>query len=73
MGPRLAVPGHNSVTQLHPAHHGWHCRVAALFGRLPELGNTLISHRYELEQATAAFDTAAERAAGALKVVVDVS
>lgn len=47
--------------------------AAQLLADLPELAGALISHRYELDRADAAFDAAADRAAGAIKVVVDVS
>lgn len=67
-------------TQLRVAlYYGYHdgrreTDVAAeLLGALPELPGALITHRYELDRAVEAFGTAADRAAGAIKVVVDVS
>jgi threonine dehydrogenase-like Zn-dependent dehydrogenase len=47
--------------------------AAELLGALPDLPAALISHRFDLEQAAAAFTTAGDRSAGAIKVVVDVS
>jgi threonine dehydrogenase-like Zn-dependent dehydrogenase len=47
--------------------------AAQLLADIPELPGALISHRFELDRAGQAFDTAADRAAGAIKVVVDVS
>jgi 2-desacetyl-2-hydroxyethyl bacteriochlorophyllide A dehydrogenase len=47
--------------------------AAELLGALPDLPAALISHRFELERAADAFATAADRGAGAIKVVVDVS
>lgn len=46
--------------------------AAQLLADLPELPGALISNRFELDRARAAFDTAADRAAGAIKVVIDV-
>ena len=46
--------------------------AAAVLADIPELADALITHRFELEQAPAAFATAADRAAGAIKVVVDI-
>jgi threonine dehydrogenase-like Zn-dependent dehydrogenase len=46
--------------------------AAELLGQLPELPDALISHRFGLDDAARAFDTAGDRAAGAIKVVVDV-
>lgn len=47
--------------------------AAQLLANLPELPGALISHRFELDRASAAFKAAGDRAAGAIKVVVDVS
>jgi threonine dehydrogenase-like Zn-dependent dehydrogenase len=46
--------------------------AAAVLGRRPELGDALITHRFPLERAAEAFAAAADRASGAIKVVVDV-
>lgn len=56
-------------------HHGERETDAAarLLSRLPELPQALISHRFALDDAPSAFVTAADRAAGAIKVVVDVN
>ena len=47
--------------------------AAQLLADLPELPDALISHRFEFGRASEAFDAAADRAEGAIKVVVDVS
>lgn len=41
----------------------------SLLHRRPEIGNTIITHQFALEAATEAFDVAASRAEGAIKVV----
>lgn len=46
--------------------------AAELLAQLPELPDALITHRFEFDRARAAFDAAGNRAAGAIKVVVDV-
>lgn len=45
--------------------------AAALLARRPELGPTLITHRFPLDAAREAFATARDRAAGAIKVVLE--
>ncbi len=47
--------------------------AAELLGRLPDLPAALVTHRFPLERAAEAFAVAADRAAGAIKVVVDVT
>jgi 2-desacetyl-2-hydroxyethyl bacteriochlorophyllide A dehydrogenase len=44
--------------------------AAGLLGARPELGDILISHRFPLDDAAEAFRVAADRAAGAIKVVL---
>jgi threonine dehydrogenase-like Zn-dependent dehydrogenase len=44
--------------------------AAALLGRRPELPAALVTHRFALDQAGAAFRTAGDRAAGAIKVML---
>lgn len=47
--------------------------AAELLAALPDLPAALISHRFELGQAADAFAAAGDRAAGAIKVVIDIS
>jgi threonine dehydrogenase-like Zn-dependent dehydrogenase len=47
--------------------------AAELLGQLPELPDALITHRFEFDRAVDAFAAAGDRAAGAIKVVVDVA
>ena len=55
-------------------HHGGHREVeasAALLARRPELARTLVTHRFGLDEAPEAFRVAADRSAGAIKVVLE--
>ncbi|MDW3217223.1 MAG: alcohol dehydrogenase catalytic domain-containing protein [Acidimicrobiales bacterium] len=45
--------------------------AARLLAELPELGSTLITHRFPLDAAPEAFAVAGDRAAGAIKVVLE--
>jgi len=45
--------------------------AAALLAAQPEIARTLITHRFPLEDAPTAFRVAADRAAGAIKVVLE--
>lgn len=45
--------------------------AARLLAELPDLGDTLITHRYPLDAAADAFATAGDRASGAIKVVFE--
>ena len=45
--------------------------AAGVLARTPEIARTLVTHRFPLEAATEAFATAADRAAGAIKVVLE--
>ncbi|MEZ7962622.1 MAG: alcohol dehydrogenase catalytic domain-containing protein [Ilumatobacter sp.] len=63
-------------TALYWGHHDGRRETdiaAEVLGRLPGLPDALISHRFELGDAARAFTTAADRSAGAVKVIVDVS
>jgi len=45
--------------------------AAALLAELPDLGNTMITHRFPLDGAAEAFAAARDRASGAIKVVFE--
>ncbi|HWW45012.1 MAG TPA: alcohol dehydrogenase catalytic domain-containing protein [Acidimicrobiia bacterium] len=45
--------------------------AAVLLARTPSIASALVTHRFPLEDATTAFDVAADRAAGAIKVVLE--
>jgi len=45
--------------------------AAALLGANPEIASTLVTHRFPLADAAEAFRVAADRAAGAIKVVIE--
>ena len=45
--------------------------AAAILGRQPEIAHALITHRFPLDAAPEAFAVAADRAAGAIKVVLE--
>ncbi len=47
--------------------------AARILGENPTIADALVTHRFPLDGATEAFATAADRAAGAIKVVFDVS
>ncbi|MSO79553.1 MAG: Zn-dependent alcohol dehydrogenase [Acidimicrobiia bacterium] len=55
------------------AHEGGHDLddSAALLAADPEIANTLITHRFPLDDAAEAFRVAADRASGAIKVVLE--
>lgn len=43
---------------------------AAMLGRRPEIAETLVTHRFSLEELAEAFATASDRRSGAIKVVI---
>ncbi|MEO1065215.1 MAG: alcohol dehydrogenase catalytic domain-containing protein [Actinomycetota bacterium] len=45
--------------------------AARVLGELPELASTLITHRFPLSEATRAFEVAADRDEGAIRVVLE--
>ena len=45
--------------------------AAAMLASRPELADAIITHRFPLDAAAEAFATAADRAAGAIKVVLE--
>jgi 2-desacetyl-2-hydroxyethyl bacteriochlorophyllide A dehydrogenase len=53
--------------------HGEFNEAAQVLQQSPHITDALITHRYPLEAAAEAFDTAAHRASGAIKVMFDVS
>ncbi len=45
--------------------------AAALLAATPELASTVVTHRFALDDAVEAFDTAASRSAGSIKVILE--
>ena len=42
-----------------------------MLARKPEIAQTVITHRYPIDEASEAFRVAADRKAGAIKVVIE--
>lgn len=62
MIPSIAYDRHDGLSEL--------ARVAAMLAARPEIAQTLITHRFEIDEAEHAFEVAAERAQGTFRVVV---
>ena len=54
------------------AHGHDMAEAAAMLAADAEVAATLVTHRFPLEEAPRAFAAAADRAAGAIKVVIDI-
>ena len=61
--PSLGYCAHESGKEFEDA--------AAMLAADPEIARTLITHRFPIEEAPEAFRTAADRAAGAIRVVIE--
>ena len=48
-----------------------HAGVGRLLAAMPEVATAMITHRFPLDQAPSAFAAAADRSAGAIKVVLE--
>ena len=49
------------------------CHVADMLAARPEIGDSLITHRFALEDAPEAFRVAGDRESGAVKVAIDIT
>lgn len=77
----MPVPGsavsHKELTYVNSRAYGRHDGVreveeaASMLAKEPEIARTLITHRYPIEDAREAFRVAADRKAGAIKVVIE--
>ena len=61
--PSLGYCAHDGVREMDEA--------AAMLAEDPEIARTVITHRFPLEDAAEAFRTAADRSAGAIRVVIE--
>lgn len=55
----------------HPSHGRDMEEAASMLAHQPEIARTLITHRFPIQEARRAFQVAADRAAGAIRVVVE--
>jgi len=77
----MPIPGlvslNNELTYINSIAYGRHDgvreveEVASMLAKKPEIAQTIITHRYPIEDAQEAFRAAAERIAGAIKVVIE--
>ena len=49
------------------------CLVADMLAARPEIGESLVTHRFSLEDAPEAFRVAGDRESGAVKVAIDIT
>lgn len=63
--PSLGYCAHDGVREMEEA--------AAMLAADPEIARTVITHRFPLEDAVHAFSVAADRGAGAIRVVIEPS
>ena len=63
--PSLGYCAHDGVREMDEA--------AAMLAEHPEIAQTVITHRYSLEDAEEAFRVAADRGSGAIRVVIEPS
>jgi threonine dehydrogenase-like Zn-dependent dehydrogenase len=77
----MPIPGlvslNNELTYINSIAYGRHDgvreveEVASMLAKKPEIAQTIITHRYPIDDAQEAFRVAAERNAGAIKVVIE--
>jgi threonine dehydrogenase-like Zn-dependent dehydrogenase len=75
--PGSAVSQVKELTYINSIAYGRHqgvrevAEVASMLADKPEIAQTIITHRYPIEDAREAFRVAADRAAGVIKVVIE--
>jgi threonine dehydrogenase-like Zn-dependent dehydrogenase len=77
----MPIPGvvslDNELTYINSIAYGRHDgvreveEVASMLATKPEIAQTIITHRYPIDDAQEAFRVAAERSAGVIKVVIE--
>jgi threonine dehydrogenase-like Zn-dependent dehydrogenase len=63
--PSLGYCAHDGVREMDEA--------AAMLAKNPDIARTVITHRFPLEDAETAFEVAADRGSGAIRVVLEPS